>query len=535
MEKRYRLLMVILAVFLLPAFFATTASAEKKIVWAQPNDVTTHDRQTGSLTDDQNVNCLYSEGLVRVHNGKILPGIAESWDIRNNGQTYIFHLRKSVWHDGKPVTAHDFEYTFKRLVDPKTGSRYAIIADVIKNAVPIIGNKMPPSDLGVKALDDSTLQIDLEYPADFFLLILNSGVFYPVNPDYVKKYGKEYASSPDKLEYNGPFILKEHKNEESNVLVKNPNYWNAKAVKLDKIEMLVIPDENTALTLFENGNIDLAKLPATLFDKYSSRAIATGGNPEWMYVNTRRKTEKPWLGNKNFIKAIGFGIDRQEYADLASRGRDVPLTRFVLPILTGKNATYGEDYPLSFFPARGDKAEAQKYLAMALKELNLKSPSDISVDYQVRDDPESRRAGEAMQSILAKNLGIKVNVTPVDNKRIWASMNEGTFDLSWAAYAADYDSPYSYLTLIYSSHLLSRRTGYSNKEFDSLFDTIKSTSGKDNILRKYYEAEKVLMADTVPIVPVKITRAAYLANPKLKGVVFSFVNFQFDLAFADKE
>jgi len=535
MEKRYRLWMWVIVVLLLSAFFTTTASAEKKLVWAQPTDVTTHDRQTGSLAADQNVNCLYSEGLVRVHNGKIMPGIAESWDIKNNGQTYIFHLRKSVWHDGKPVTAQDFEYTFKRLVDPKTGSRYAIIADVIKNAVSIIGNKMPPSELGVKALDDYTLQIDLEYPADFFLLILNSGVFYPVNPEYVKKYGKEYASSPDKLEYNGPFILKELKKEEANVLVKNPNYWNAKAVKLDRIEMLVIPDQNTALTLFENGEIDLTSVPAALFDKYSSRAIATGGNPEWMYVNTRRKAEKPWLGNKNFIKAIGFAIDRQEYADLASRGRDVPLTRFVLPILTGKTATYGEDFPLSFFPARGDKAEAGKYLAMALKELNLKSPSDITVDYQVRDDPESRRAGEAMQSILAKNLGIKVNVAPVDNKRIWASMNEGTFDLSWAAYAADYDSPYSYLTLIYSGHLLARRTGYGNKEFDSLFDTIKSTSGKENILKKYYEAEKILMADTVPVVPAKITRAAYLTNPKLKGAVFSFVNFQFDLAFADKE
>src|SRR5512136_1837360 len=162
MKKRYRLWMWVIAFLLLSSLSATTASAEKKLVWAQPTDVTTHDRQTGSLAADQNVNCLYSEGLVRVHNGKIMPGIAESWDIKNNGQTYIFHLRKSVWHDDKPVTAHDFEYTFKRLVDPKTGSRYAIIADVIKNAVPIIGNKMPPSDLGVKALDDNTLQIDLE-------------------------------------------------------------------------------------------------------------------------------------------------------------------------------------------------------------------------------------------------------------------------------------------------------------------------------------------------------------------------------------
>ena len=141
MEKRYGWLMMVLAVFLLNAVWGTAAAAEKKLVWAQPTDVTTHDRQTGSLAADQNVNCLYSEGLVRVHNGKILPGIAESWDVKNNGQTYVFHLRKSVWHDGKPLTAKDFEFTFKRLVDPKTGSRYAIIADVIKNAVPIIGGK----------------------------------------------------------------------------------------------------------------------------------------------------------------------------------------------------------------------------------------------------------------------------------------------------------------------------------------------------------------------------------------------------------
>ncbi len=208
------------------------------------------------------------------------------------------------------------------------------------------------------------------------------------------------------------------------------------------------------------------------------------------------------------------GFDRQEYADLASRGRDVPLTRFVLPILTGKTATYGEDFPLSFFPARGDKAEAGKYLAMALKELNLKSPSDITVDYQVRDDPESRRAGEAMQSILTKNLGIKVNVAPVDNKRIWASMNEGTFDLSWAAYAADYDSPYSYLTLIYSGHLLARRTGYSNKEFDSLFDTIKSTAVKENILIT------IMGANDSPIACPETT-----SNPKTAIDLFIFILF----------
>jgi len=535
MKKLASPLFVVLVVFMLQAFFATTAMAEKKVVWAQPIDVTTHDRQLGSIVSDANVNCLYSEGLVRIHNGKVLPGIAESWDIQNNGQTYIFHLRKSVWHDGTPLTAHAFEYTFKRLVDPNTGSKYAIIADIIKDAVPIINGEMPPSALGVKAIDDTTLQIDIEYPADFLLLILNAGVFYPVNQDYVKKYGKDYASSPDKLAYNGPYILKEHNTQESNVLVRNPKYWNAKAVKLDMIEMLVIPDEGTALTLFENGDIDLARVPSHLFDKYSSKSTPTGGNPEWMYINTRRKAEKPWLGNKNFIKAIGYAIDRQEYADLSSRGRDVPLSRFILPILTGKNTTYGDDYPLSFFPVKGDQAEAKKYLAAALKELNLKSPSDISVDYQIMDNPEARRAGEAMQSILTKNLGIKVNVAPVDHKRIWASMNEGTFDLSWARYAADYDSPYSYLTLVYSGHLLARRTGYSNKAFDALFDTIKSTSGKDNIFNKYYEAEKILMADTMPIVPLKMIRSAYLMNPKLKNVVFSFVNFWFDLAFADKQ
>ena len=257
------------------------------------------------------------EGLVRLDpKMNPVPGVAESWEQKSPTE-FIFKLRKnSMWSDGKPVTAHDFEFAWKRGLDPKTASPYAFILFPLKNAHSVNEGKMTADKLGVKATDDFTLSVQLESPTGYFLRLLSFATWYPARKDFVEAQGDKYASDADKILYNGPWTITEWKHNASIKLTKNETYWNKDQIALNEINFpYLIRDENSEYNMFKDGKYALMQglskelLPDAQSSKFQIRKYNVG-TVWYLQVNTTRKV----TGNKNFRKALQFAMDRNEYA-----------------------------------------------------------------------------------------------------------------------------------------------------------------------------------------------------------------------------
>lgn len=511
------------------------AYAASRLVYSQVNDGTTLDRNKAATIPDQNIATLMCEGLVRLKAQKLVPGIAKTWDISADGTAYTFHLRPSNWSDGTPLTAHDFEYSFKRLMDPAIASSYAFVGLPIKNGAAVNEGKIAPAELGVKAIDDLTLQVTLEAPTDYFLNSLALGNFAPVRHDLVEKYGQDYALTADKLSSNGPFMLVEYIPQNKKILKRNPNYWNAEAVHLDEVEVLVVADLMTALQMYQTGQLDFAEVPSTVFPQYKDKTTSYIYTVEWIGFNTKKKAEKPWLANPNFIKAINFAIDRETFTMLSSRGLNLPMQRYVMPGLMGITKSYGEDFPFSYYSTKADKKKAVEYLNKAMQDLGITDPASIEVSYQITaDNTDLRRQAEVLQSMITKTLGITFHVTQVEYKHHWASLREGNYELAYQGWVPDYDSPFSYLDIWKTGGYYASRCGYSNPGFDKLVNTATSSPRREDSLQYYFQAEQKLLED-VPIIPLHLRRKAMLVNPNVENLNFYFIGFDIDSAFASKK
>ena len=211
------------------------------------------------------------EGLVKLDkDGKVVPGVAESWEKSEDGKTWTFKLRKdSKWSNGDTVTAKDFEYSWKRTLDPATASTYGFIMyDIVGAKDYNLGNVDNADGVGIKALDDYTLQVELVRPVHYFDSLMFFKSFLPQNQKVVEQFGQEYGTDKDKMVYNGPFTLTEWKLEDIYTMSKNPNYWDASSIKIDKVNTKIVKDTNAALNLYETGEIDIVGLSSESVDKY---------------------------------------------------------------------------------------------------------------------------------------------------------------------------------------------------------------------------------------------------------------------------
>lgn len=244
---------------------------KKELNITQSSDIPTLDVSKAEDTVSSEVLMNTMEGLVKLDkDGKVIPGVAESWEKSEDGKTWTFKLRKdSKWSNGDPVTAKDFEYSWKRTLDPATASTYGFIMyDIVGAKDYNLGNVDNADGVGIKAIDDYTLQVELVRPVHYFDSLMFFKTFLPQNQKAVEQFGQEYGTDKDKMVYNGPFTLTEWKLEDMYVMSKNPNYWDANSVKIDKVNNKIVKDSNAALNLYETGEIDIVGLSAEQVDKY---------------------------------------------------------------------------------------------------------------------------------------------------------------------------------------------------------------------------------------------------------------------------
>ncbi|MCG0276015.1 MAG: peptide ABC transporter substrate-binding protein [Thermosediminibacteraceae bacterium] len=510
---------------------------EKELVFAIGSEVPSLDPQKATDTYAIMVGNAIFEGLVRVHDGKVEKGMAKDWKVSDDQKTWTFYLREDAkWSDGKPVTAYDFEYAFKRLLDPKTASEYAYQGYYIVNGEKFNkGEITDPSQVGVKALDDKTLEIKLENPVKYFESLMNFISFMPVRKDIVEQYGQEFAADADKMVYNGPFILKEWKHEQELILEKNPNYWNKDAIKLDRVRILVVTETNTAYQMYENGELDFVGIPPDFVEQLKAEGKAEfyyDGAEFYLQFNVKRPG-KPWLANENFRKAVGFAIDREDYIKATMSGVSDPATRYVLPLLAGLEKKFVEEYPYEFYPKKADPEKAKEYLNKAMQELGISDPSQIKFEMLTDDSSRAKMMAETIQDMLRKNLGIEMQIKQVPFKQRLELMNKADYDVVFAGWSPDYDDPMTYLDLWVTGggH---NNTGWSNKEYDELIKFAKTTSDYKARADKMFEAEKLLL-EKGPIVPVYFRQRAWTKREYVTGLVRNFVGADPDFVYADVE
>ncbi len=491
------------------------------------------DPQISNSIASANVIKGFGEGLIRSFEGQVKPGMAEKWDVSEDGITYTFHLREAKWSDGSPVTAKDFEYAIIRLLDPKNASPYSFAAYVIQNAAEFNSGKITDaSQVGVKAIDDKTLEIKLVNPTSYFVSTLDLSCFYPVKKEFVEKYGADFATSADKILSNGPFILKDWKHEQEIVLEKNPNYWDKDSIKLETVKILLVSDTNTVLGMFENGEIDFADVPTALVDKYQQEGkvkVYMSGADDWMRINFKR-TEKPWLQNVNFRKALNYAIDRENYVKTATKGLFFPATRLVLPLMAGVNGYYCDEYPINIYSTKADTAKAKEYLDKAMKELNITDPKEIVVEYTISDDDATKLMAEVLQDQINTNLGISFEIKMVTYKQKLENDVKGDFDLVYNGWGPDYNDPMTYMELWETTN--SQNGGkYSNPEFDKLVAAARVEKDKTKRMEMFHKAETILLEDA-GFVPLQFRQRAWLSKDNLKNLSRFFIGADTDYVYA---
>ena len=480
------------------------------------------DSQKGQDVNSALIRSLIYDPIVRNYNNEFIPGGAETWDISEDGLTYTFHLRKdNKWSDGEPITAHDYVYSTIRLIDPAddapNGSMnyygfYLVNAKAFNE-----GTITDPSEVGVKALDDYTVEYTLEKPYAYFMNYLTTTLYNPTRKDYVEKYGLEYATTNDRIMGNGPYILVDWKPEDRFIFEKNENYWNADAVNFDRVELFVIGDANTTYLMYQNGELDWAKVPKDLIpaarDKSDFRQ-SDSATSWWMEVNQDSNSPAAkFLANANFRKAIGHAIDREAFIKVSLDDGSVPSGSY-LPngmIITGQK--WGEKFDNKFWPATEELEKAEEYLAKALEELGETKENIPTIRYLTDDRPERRLMAELVQDMLSKTLGIDLDITLVQSKQRWALMTDGDYDIVFAGVSSSNPDPIGFLIRLTSDNGLND-TRWGSEEYDRLIEESDSVADQEERAKMLYQALTILMEEG-PLIPVYVAGNATVVSEKL--------------------
>lgn len=512
------------------------SDGEKVFRYAVNTLPTTLDPTKGQSIGDNEIQHAVTEGLTRNTAGDVQPGIAESWDVSDDGLTYTFHLRDDAkWSDGEPITAGDYEYSWKRLLDPATASPYSFIGTCLKNGSAVESGEMDKDQLGVKALDDTTLEVTLEHPTSYFLsLIGSSGQFAPLRQDIVEKYGTDFAASAEDNVYSGPFVMT---SSDDNVWVfeKNENYWNKDAIKLDRCELNYVENTDTQLSMYESGDLDYVQVPTAYVPDYKDKAtMFQNGNVDFCYINS--KSDNPVMGNKNFRLALNYALDREEYNKLANTGTYTPFNGLVFPGLKAKDSTYGEVYDVNSYsyPIKGDKDKALEYLDAAMKELGISKASDIQIEFVTTDQESSKKIAEVLQERWQNVLGIKVNIRQVTYSEIYGNVfPEHDFEIGYGGWGSDYDDPYSYLELFLGSSSYNY-SQYENPEVDSLLNASQNEADTDKRMDMLNQAEQIILSDGA-FVPLQARNIYYMLDDDTTGINFYYCSLNIDWVYADVE
>ncbi|PTE24581.1 peptide ABC transporter substrate-binding protein [Staphylococcus equorum] len=460
------------------------------------------------------------EGLYTLDkDDKAQPGVAKEMPKESNGgKTLTIELRKDAkWSNGDPVTAHDFEFAWKRVVNPETASEYAYIMYDLKNAEDINMGKKDVDELGVKAVDDHTLKVELNKPIPYINEMFAFGTFMPQNEKVVKKHGQQYGTTADKTVFNGPFKIEQWRVEDKIQLVKNEDYWDKEAVHLDRVNYKVLKDQQAGASLYDTGSVDDTVITADQVDKYEDNAgLKKRLLASTFYIKLNQKTV-PAFKNKDMRLAISQAINKEGYVNAVkndgSEATDGFTSKLTAETPDGKDFAETIDSPLSYNPEA-----AKEHYEKAKKDLGIK---DLTFTMNTEDTPSSKISAEYIKAQVEKTLpGVTMKIKQLPVKQRLNQESSETHEASLSGWGPDYPDPLTFLSIM-TTGAAQNNTGWGSKEYDQL---IEDANGK--LLKKPEErnaamkkAEEMMLEDA-PVAPIYQKGEAHLTNPQVKGLIY---------------
>lgn len=463
----------------------------------------------------------YTDGLMQMDaDGNPINAIAESYEVSEDGCTYTFKLRDDAnWSNGTPVTAQDFVFAWQRAVDPEVASEYAyMLSDIgqIVNAEEIIAGEKDKSELGVTAVDDKTLEVQLNVPVSYFLSLMYFPTFYPVNEEFFNECGDTFATSPETTLANGAFVLDDYEPAATAFhLTKNEDYYDASNVSLSGLDYQVIQDSQTALMSYQSNSLDITLVNGDQVEQVSADPeFDTIGAGYLWYVSPNIKGVKE-LQNLNIRLALTNAINREDVTNQLNDGS--------LPTYTAVPRDFSADFSADQEQFKAycadDTDAAAKYWEAGLKELGVDS---ITLEMKVDDDDAPKKVATVLKSEWEAALpGLTVDIVTEPKKQRVQDLQEGEFELGLTRWGPDYDDPMTYLGMWVTDN--SNNYGFwSNEEYDSII--AECTTGDlctelDARRTRLYDAEQLVMEDAV-IFPIYTAANATLVKANVSGIEF---------------
>ncbi|WP_430612018.1 peptide ABC transporter substrate-binding protein [Enterococcus sp. DIV0876] len=461
------------------------------------------------------------EGLYYLdENDEVQPGVAiELPEISDDGKTYTFTLRKDAkWSNGDAVTAADFEYAWKRIIDPENGFLYNFLMhDLIENASEIAKGEMDPDLLGVHAINTHQLEVNLTNPAQYFTSLMVFPIFFPQNREVVETYGSEYGTNSEYIVFNGPFVVEDWKQSQMDWrLKKNQHYWNHPVISAEEIHFQVIKETSTALNLFEDDQLDVAMVTgeiakqmqeSELFQSYPAATM------DYIRLNQQRGEEMTPLANENLRKALALGIDKENLISNIMADGSKPLDGAITEGFV-RNPETGEDFRSEAGPLmRYDPDKALSYWQNAQEELG----KTVTLDLLTTDDSGYKKMGESLQWALEDLFeGLTVTMRSMPAEVALSVASESDYDMFLIYWTPDYQDPYSTLKMMYSGN----NRHYSNPEYDRLLDDARYTYALEPEKRwqTMLAAEKELMETTAGMIVLSQNQNSVLQKSTISGL-----------------
>lgn len=528
------LLILLLAVALVAAGCSSSSSSErgsddpKVLVLNNGGEPTSLDPPIGN--DERSYSILNNtmEGLTRLAKNEPVPepAMAERWDVSDDGLTYTFYIRENaVWTNGDPVTADDFEYSFKRLADPATASPAAHHSYWIAGAEAFNNGEGSRDAMLVKAIDAKTLEVTLEYPVDFFLSIVAMPQLFPVHKATVES-NPNWASSVETLVSNGPFKVTEWKHEEEIRIEKFEDYWDAANVKIDAVEFLMIADSNTAYQLYLNDELHFtSSIPSDLIEQIidgEETVIFPRSGIEFQRFNV---TMEPFQ-NKNIRKAFAMAINPQDIVDYIIKGGQTVMDGYVYNEFAHPLGGTWREQVGSLYEYNPE--EARRLLALGMQEEGYTTLPKVTLSYNTSE--QHHDVAQAVQHMIKDNLGIEIELFNQEWGVFLDAQRNLEMQYSRSSFLGGYNDPINYLDNFTTGNPMNR-TGWSNAEYDRLVNLSYQESDPVKRFEYMQQAEELFMDEAV-IAPLYFYNSIFVKKDYVSGVVRHPVGF-IELKWAD--
>ena len=512
--------LILISIFIVHSFlisgWSDEAMTDDTVRYALVSEPSTLVPAKSTALAESNVELALFEGLTRLdEHEQPQPAAAKSWDISPDGTEYTFHLRDNLlWNDGTPLTAHDFEYAWKRVLDPQTASENAYMMYPLNNGEAFFKQEVSADQVGVKALDDKTLYVKLKAPITYFLNLTAFHAYYPV-PRHVVEKDPEIWAANDKIVSNGPFVLTHWIHSNQLQFVKNDKYWDKDKVKLENMQWPISESQSTRVSMVESGQANITVEPPISEQERLTKEGLFKMSPYLGSYYYSFNTQKAPFDNPLVRKAFSMAVDREKLVNNVIKGGKEPAYAWVPPGLT--NPVTKQDF-------RREGGNLVEYNPQKARELlseagypNGEGLPPITILYNTNE--MHKAVAEVIQAMWKENLNVNVELLNQESKVYLDARNTGNFQVGRASWIGDYADPMTFMDV----YLDENNDGqYHNPLYNDLVRKAQNTNNQEIRMQAMHEAEKILMDDAV-VLPIYYTTQPYIAQPYVKNYRWSIL------------